>query len=98
MKYMNYKETKTWSASDIREMCIANDLYTCGDCESYNRMLTFVRKNKPTKKNILWVANDIFEHSNIEEKMNIYGEDESGIFENILFNIANKIMSFYEVA
>ena len=54
-----------WSADDVRKMCIANDLYTCGDCDEYETMLNTVRSTagNPTLDVLYTVAKDIAEHS-----------------------------------
>lgn len=32
-------ETRTWSASRVRQACIKHDFYTCGDDDDYSAML-----------------------------------------------------------
>ena len=62
---------KWWSADDVRKMCIANDLYTCGDCEEYETMLNTVRANAPTLDVMYTVAKDIAEHSKQQLTSNV---------------------------
>ncbi len=62
---MNKDITMTWSMESVRAACIFYDLYTSGDCEEYDRMLTYVGEHEfPTTKDIEWVCNDIYFHSN----------------------------------
>ena len=61
-------ETRTWSASRVRQACIKHDFYTCGDDDDYSAMLDQVRDLRPTTANIYLIAKDIFDHSDTEEK------------------------------
>ena len=54
---------RSWSSSSVREACVRNDLYTCGDNEAYSKMLDMVERTEPTTKAMYLVAKDIQEHS-----------------------------------
>ena len=54
---------RRWGRDTVREACIRNDLYTCGDNEAYNKMLDMVERTAPTTKAMYLVAKDIQEHS-----------------------------------
>ena len=99
MKYQaeQIRQVARWTASDIRSMCVRQNLYTMGDCEAYDKMLSFVRDTNPTMENMVVVANDILEHSDVEKRCRMYGVDESGVFENILFEIGKCVTHFYEL-
>lgn len=60
-----------WSADSVRQSCIRNELYTCGDNDEYSAMLDYVRDNDPTDNNLLRVARDICEHSDGQTVTNI---------------------------
>lgn len=57
------KEDRTWSATDVRQICISENLYTKGDNADYTKMLNFIGTHKPTKANIQKIAEDILNHS-----------------------------------
>ena len=61
---MNKDITMTWSVESVRNACIFYDLYTAGDCEEYDRMLSYVGDHEfPTFDDIERVCKDIAEHS-----------------------------------
>ena len=95
MRFTKASEQAHWSAADIRDMCVINGYYTCGDNEEYRKMLRFVSENPAGLENMLLVADDIFKHSDINWLMEKYGEDEKGIFESILSNIGMEIYRTY---
>lgn len=52
-----------WSISSVRDMCIKNNLYICGDNDEYEHMLSLVRRLYPNVENIYFIAKDICKHS-----------------------------------
>ena len=60
------KEGRTWSVTDVQQICINENLYTKGDNADYTKMLDFIKIHKPTKANIKKVAEDILRHSNTD--------------------------------
>ena len=53
-----------WYSTDVMEFCIREELYTKGDCESYEDMLQYVRDHElPTAEDIEKVVIDILFHS-----------------------------------
>lgn len=79
-------ERRNWSSESVRECCIRNDFYTCGDNEDYMKMLQFVEDSQVTIANLYRVAKDIYEHS-----------DEQTI-ENVMFCLnKDAIDTFYTV-
>lgn len=67
----NIKENRFWSRERVRQACINNELYTCGDCEEYEHMLDCVNKLYPNTENIYFIAKDIAEHSNDQAISNV---------------------------
>ena len=96
MKYFTAKETRKWSKTSVQRMCVFNNFYTCGDNEEYYELLFFVEHYKPTLQNLILAAQDIYEHSDIENLMERYNEDEKAIFENILFNLEDCVVTTFE--
>ena len=78
---MTIKTKRFWSMSSVREACIANDLYTYGDCEEYEAMLNKVKELAPTFENIYTVAKDIAAHS------------ECQTVENVMYILENKAVT-----
>ena len=62
---------RRWGRDTVREACIANHLYTCGDNEAYNKMLDMVERTSPTTKAMYLVAKDIQEHSDMQTITNV---------------------------
>ena len=86
MKKIN--ERKSWGMYEVRNMCVKHEYYTAGDCEAYEKILNFVEIHKPTTNNIYKVANDIFEHSDID--LDNYGVDKDEMVAAIMFDINNE--------
>ena len=69
-----YSENHRQSPLDslkVRQVCVDNDLYTCGDCEEYSHMLDRVRELEPTYENICVISKDIMAHSKDQTVTNI---------------------------
>ena len=72
---------------DVRNMCIRENFYTCGNCEEYNKMLDYVFNHKnPELTDIYNVAKDILEHTDKELQQTI---------ENIMFILANDVIRYF---
>ena len=61
-----FKFERTWSSNSVRDICIKLGWYTNGDSDDYSNLLDFVDSHKPTDRNINWVVEDIFNHSDQE--------------------------------
>ena len=86
MKTPKITEKKVWTARDVRNACIRNELYTLGDCGQYDRMLDCVRNSYPDTENLYLIARDIQKHSK--------GQTVS----NVMFILANEaVKTCYEV-
>ena len=87
LKLPTIKSNRRWDADDVRQMCIDNDYYTCGNNEAYSEMLQFVRTAEPTNNNLFRVAYDIVEHSDFDF---VFSDDESDCIANVMFLLENK--------
>ena len=67
----NITTNRIWTPESVRQVCIANDLYTRGDCAQYERMLNQVRDTQPTYESLYLVAKDIQEHSREQTITNV---------------------------
>ena len=70
---MKIIEHRYWTMADIRQVCIANNLYTCGTNEEYANMFHRAEKIEPTPENLYIIAKDIAEHSEANTISNIMG-------------------------
>lgn len=94
MAKMSIKVERMWDAADVRKMCIKYSFYTRGDCEAYDKMLTFVRKNKPTTNIIYKVAEDIYNHSDMRR----YSCEKDEAIAAIMFDLDREcVVSHYEI-
>lgn len=80
MKY-GYKEIRRISACDLRNLCISEDWYTCGDNDEYGHLLLDLagRKENITTDDIVEIASDIIEHSDLSVTD----------FETVAYKVAN---------
>ena len=78
-------ERRFWTTSDIRKVCIDNDLYTSGTNEEYEKMFKLAESLEPFAENLYLVAKDIEKHS------------EGQTVGNIMTILANIIRITYEV-
>lgn len=87
---MKIIERQHLSTSDVRAMCIANNLYTCGTNAEYEAMFSMVFALYPksiiTADDLAPIAADILAHSKTEQDM-----------ESILYALGAKIVRCYEV-
>lgn len=71
MNNLNITVNRRWSTSRVREVCIENDLYTCGDNEEYEHMLSWVKRLYPNVENLHFIAENICKHSKGQTVTNI---------------------------
>ena len=66
MKYA-YKEIRRIRANDLRNLCVEEDWYTCGDNDEYGHLLLDLAGHKEniTTDDIVEIASDIIEHSDL---------------------------------
>lgn len=65
------KANRHWNVDSVRTACIRNRLYTCGDCEDYEHMFSWVRRLYPDTDNIYFIAQDIAKHSDRQTISNV---------------------------
>ena len=77
----------TINSADVRQFCIANNLYTTGDNEDYARMLGNAENNKCTPQLIVAIAKDIVEHSDKQDsRVNLSLENIAGyLCEDVMY-------------
>lgn len=87
---MLIKKSRSWSAMDVRNMCIREKFYTCGDSYDYANMLDFVDNHKdPDDLDVYLVAKNILTHTNPELQQTV---------NNIMYILANDVINyFYDV-
>lgn len=91
-------EMKQWSSSDVWQMCIKHDFYTCGNNAEYEKMLDFVSNNSYSLKNAYYVARDIAKHSDLTTYGYMLNSTEPEVIEHILWAIGNEATNtFYAV-
>lgn len=83
-----YREIRKVRGSDLRNLCIKNNWYTKGDCEDYERLLgeLSTAKGNITTADIIEIAEDIANHSELEEGWDI---------ESIAFEVGKLAFSFF---
>jgi hypothetical protein len=80
------KETRKLYRDDLRQLCIRNNWYTCGNNEEYGKLLDTVDQcENVTTDVIASLAKNILEHSTTEQEI-----------ESICFDIAKICNSFFE--
>ena len=91
----NFKKHTFWTVDDIRELCIREQYYTRGDNESYDKMFQFIRDNEPTDTNIYLVALDIFNHTDVDERCEMYGADEGEVLCGIYSQVYRAVRFYH---
>ena len=71
MKTPNIAVNRRWSGMSVRQTCIKHDLYTCGDNEDYEHMLSWVERLYPNTENLYFIAEDIQKHSKDQTVTNV---------------------------
>lgn len=98
MMFKKTNVTRKLFWDDVRQVCIQNEYYTHGDNEDYSALLKYIDTLGEVNDQALFnIAQDIYNHSDIERIMNEGGVDECGAFESIIFNITEKVHTFYKV-
>lgn len=88
-------EMRQWNSSDVIQMCIKHDWYTCGTCAEYEKMLDFVRDNSYSLKNAYYVARDIARHSDLTTYGYALNSTEPEAIESILWAIGNEAVNIF---
>ncbi len=64
MKY-GYKIVRRLTKASLRSLCVEREWYTNGDNEEYSNMLAMTMKEDITSDDIVKIATDIIEHSDL---------------------------------
>lgn len=83
------KETRAIDNMKVRSLCIKKRYYTRGTVKEYDNLLLDLCKGEADIEKIEIIANDIFEHSDIESIKHLYGCDDNEVIENIAFELIN---------
>ena len=83
----------------IYNLCVRQQYYTCGDCESYDRMLGYVDSLNDIQLDtvadaVYIIANDIYDHSDIESFQSEYGCSKEEVLQAIYFEVG-KCVEFH---
>lgn len=99
MKY-GYKEVRKLGATALRALCIREDWYTGGDNEEYSRLLNMANRENITTDDIVEIATDIIEHSDmaVERYRKSGGLSFGECYTHVMFLIAEKCYTYFEGA
>ena len=84
-----YKEIRVIRASSLRALCVRQNWYTAGDNDEYGHLLLdlAVSKENLSSKDIMEIAADIMEHSDLDDDCTI---------ESVAFEVARIADVFFE--
>lgn len=82
-----YVEFRRINSENLRNLCIKNKWYTKGNNEEYFNFFKMADKDNLSTDDIVELATDILEHSEIQDEQN---------FCSICFEIANECYTFFE--
>lgn len=79
------------SRDQVREMCIRHDYYTNGNNADYTNMLNCVEDAKADDLDFMVaIAEDIYDHSDVNHFLALYGCSSDDFKDSILFNLYNE--------
>ncbi len=90
------KTRKSINRDDLRNLCIRQEYYTRGDCKAYEELLDFVTDRNITDTDIIAIADNIYDHSDIDRIMSEYGCGSDDVFDSIYFNVGELVHWFCE--
>ena len=89
------KTKRTINSMDLRKLCIEQQYYTRGDNEAYEKLLTYVQNNEDINDSaVIAIADNIFDHSDIDRIMKEYNCNEDEVFDSIYFNVGQLVNWF----
>lgn len=91
---MKIKETRILNHNDLRSLCIAKDWYTFGTNDEYAEILDFASANEMTTENLVFIANNIIEHSNPKRFADCEPNGTTAI-QYVLFELSEACHSFF---
>ena len=89
------KELRMIKADKVRRMCIQGNYYTCGTCEEYNEMFNLCETMNPTTDIYQVIANNIIEHSDIEEIALMTGLTKHEMVKSVMWELINDCTTVY---
>lgn len=97
MKY-GYKEVRKLCSSDLRSLCIKENWYTGGTNDEYFNLMQMTEKDNITTDDIVEIATDIIEHSNVavEKYMKCDGLSFGECYTYVMYLIAEKCYVYFE--
>lgn len=66
---MKIREDRYITAMELRNLCVRNNWYTCGDNEEYAKLFQMADKENLTTDDLVALAKDIKEHSNTYDEV-----------------------------
>lgn len=86
------KIERLWDSSKVWNYCVKFNRYTRGTNEEYTEMLEYVNKNRenPSDFDIMWVAINIVNHSNMEA----YGQTKAENLKAVAFDLLNDTITY----
>jgi hypothetical protein len=78
---------------ELRNLCINKDWYTCGTVEQYDRLFDKLHDDM-TEEEIVNVAIDIYDHSEVEKTAEEYGCSYEEVFDNIVYEVFEIVHTF----
>lgn len=79
----------------VQELCISEQWYTCGNSREYDHLFELVRQGSRTLEEVVEVAQDIFDHSDvnrIEQDTGLGGDDVLTMMTEELINRAADVV------
>lgn len=89
------KELRMIKADKVRSMCIRGNYYTCGSCEEYNDMFNLCETMNPTTDIYQLIANNIIEHSDVEEIALMTGLTIYEMIKSVMWELINDCTTVY---
>ena len=89
------KELRKLNSNDVRLLCIRHNYYTKGNNEQYGNLLESIYQNEmfnTTTHDIVRIATDILEHSNLDYNMG----SKNDYLKNIAFELFEICHTFLE--
>lgn len=90
------KTRKVINRDDLRGLCIVHQYYTRGDCKAYEEVLNFVDGRDIADTDIIAIADNIYDHSDVDRIMREYSCNEDEVFDSIYFNVGELVHWFCE--
>lgn len=95
-KRTRYLKVVKWIEWDtVRNICIRNNWYTRGTTEEYMKLHDYIMEHRNyTEESILYIATDIYNHSNFSE---FEGASDIEFIEGITFDLIGGLDYYVEI-